>query len=91
MKMHKLTVKRIEPLDGNTFTADWANNTRGDYQDLDKADTRPSTVANFDIELTFEEATAVYNGYLAILDDMLKARLGIDLKLYNIVEINEIK
>jgi len=74
-----ISVKRIDPVPGNTFTADWLNNTSG-------ADTRPSTVAEFDIELNFEEATAFYNGYLPILDNMLKARLGIDLKRYTITD-----
>ena len=45
-----ISVKRIDPVPGNTFTADWLNNTSG-------ADTRPSTVAEFDIELNFEEAS----------------------------------
>ena len=76
--MTTLTVKRIDPVPGNTFTADWSNNTSG-------VSTRPSTVANFDIKLNFEEATALFNGYLTLLDDMLKKRLGIDLGRYTIM------
>jgi len=77
--MTTLSVKRSEPVPGNSFTSDWLNNTSG-------VDTRPSTVANFDIELNFEEATALFNGYMTLLDDMLKKRLGIDLGRYTIME-----
>ena len=80
--MTKMSLKRKEPLDGNSFTADWANNTRGGAAgdlSLSDASTRPSTVANLDIDLNFYEVTALLNGQTMILEDMLKDRLGINI------------
>jgi hypothetical protein len=54
------------------------------------ADQHPSTVAEFDIDINFEETTALLNGYLDILNDMLKERLHIDLlDRYHIVSFNK--
>jgi len=45
--------------------------------------------SEFNIAINFEETTALLNGYLDILNDMLKERLKIDLRRYNIVSFNK--
>ena len=44
--------------------------------------------SEFNIAINFEETTALLNGYLDILNDMLKERLKIDLRKYNIVSFS---
>ena len=92
--MSTISVKRIEPVPGNTFTADWTS-TREDRRIgnwvPDTCSNRPSSIAEFDIELNFEETTALLNGYLDILNNMLKERLKIDLlERYNIISVDNI-
>ena len=90
--MNSISVKRIEPVPGNTFTADWTS-TREDRRIgnwvPDTCSNRPSSVAEYDIAITFEETTALLNGYLDILNNMLEERLKIDLRRYNIVSFNK--
>ena len=90
--MNSISVKRIEPVTGNTFTADWTS-TREDRRIgnwvPDTCSNRPSSVAEYDIAITFEETTALLNGYLDILNNMLEERLKIDLRRYNIVSFNK--
>jgi hypothetical protein len=50
-----IKVKRIEPLAGNTFTPDWSNTTKCAMTTMDKAPSRPSTVAEFDVPLNYKE------------------------------------
>ena len=86
--MDYISVKRIDPVPGNSFTPNWSNTTNCAMTTMDKCPTRPSTVAEFNIELKFEEITALLNGHLNILDNMLKKRLGIDLlERYDIVSV----
>ena len=90
--MNSISVNRIEPVPGNTFTADWTS-TREDRRIgnwvPDTCSNRPSSVAEYDIAITFEETTALLNGYLDILNNMLEERLKIDLRRYNIVSFNK--
>ena len=91
--VNSISVKRIEPVPGNSFTADWTSTQEdrrvGNWLPS-TADQHPSTVAEFDIDINFEETTALLNGYLDILNDMLKERLHIDLlDRYNIVSFNK--
>ena len=93
--MSTISVKRIEPVPGNTFTADWTS-TREDRRIVnwipDTCSNRSSSIAEFDIELNFEETTALLNGHLGILDNMLKERLKIDLlERYNIISFVNLK
>ena len=90
--MNSISVKRIEPVPGNTFTADWTS-TREDRRIgnwvPDTCSNRPSSVAEYNIAITFGETTALLNGYLDILNNMLEERLKIDLRRYNIVSFNK--
>jgi hypothetical protein len=91
--MSTISVKRIEPVPSNTFTADWTSSREerriGNWLP-DTCSNRPSSVAEFDIELNFEETTALLNGYLDILNNMLKERLKIDLlERYNIISVDK--
>jgi hypothetical protein len=90
MKNNSIRVKRIEPVPGNSFTADWSSSREdrriGNWVP-DTHSTRGSTVAEFDIPLNFYELTAIANGYLDIARDLLKDRLGIDLDRYTIQAI----
>jgi|TARA_R110000851_G_scaffold42194_6_gene105115 hypothetical protein len=87
----KLSVKRKEPVPGNSFTADWTSTREerrvGNWLPS-TADQHPSTVAEFDIELTNDEDTCLYNGFTDILDDMLRKRLNINLlDHYDLVKV----
>lgn len=77
-----IKVKRIEPVPGNSFTADWTSTIEerciGNWIP-DTHQTRPSTVAEFDIELNLDEVTAAVNGYWTMLEDYLFDRLKIKL------------
>lgn len=78
---------------GNTFTADWTS-TREDRRIgnwvPDTCSNRPSSLAEFDIAINFEETTALLNGYLDIFNTMLKKRLKIDLlSRYNITSFSK--
>ena len=90
--INTISVKRIEPVPGNTFTADWTS-TREDRRIgnwvPDTCSNRPSSIAEFDIAITFEETTALVNGYTQIFNDMIQNRLKIDLfNTYKIMAVN---
>lgn len=89
---NSISVKRIEPVPGNTFTADWTSTREerriGNWMP-DTCSNQPSSIAEYDIEINFNETTALLNGYLDIFNDMLRERLHIDLlSRYNIVSFN---
>ena len=89
---YSIYVKRKDPVPGNTFTADWTSTREqrriGNWVP-DTCSNRPSSVAEFDIELNMDEYTALVNGNVSITNDMLRERLHIELvRDYDIVSMS---
>ncbi|MGY8868151.1 MAG: hypothetical protein ACKVJK_21295 [Methylophagaceae bacterium] len=80
-----IKVKRIEPVEGNTHTPDWANSTDCAMTTVDSTPTRPSTIAEFSIPLNYkemqcalDESEGIFNSTI-MLDTMLEERTGFKL------------